>query len=251
MRVWVLVFLMILGTGAGQASEPEAVVSDESPVSAPFNPQDPYESFNRKMFAFNMAVHESLGRPVASAYNALPSPVRTGVHNFFTNLGVPLTVIHDALQGKGEKAATDFMRFAINTVFGLGGLLDIATEAGMEYQPEDLGQTLYVWGVWDEASYLMLPLLGPYTTREAFGRSVDAVGDPAYTAILDARGDVQLAWRTLNGLDTYARVQPMLEQLESQPDPYIFVRESYLQYRMNLLYDGQPPVADIDDIDLE
>lgn len=227
------------------------VSAAEQPDPSPFNPNDPYESFNRKMFAFNMALHNTVGKPVAEAYNALPSPVRTGIHNFFTNLGTPLTVIHDLLQGKGEKAATDFMRFAINTVFGLGGLLDIATEAGMTYQPEDFGQTLYAWGVWDESSFLMLPVLGPYTTREAVGGVIDMGVDPSYQAILDANGDVQLALRSLEGIDSYARIQSLLDQMETQPDPYLFVRESYIQYRLGLLYDGQPPQPDIDDIDLE
>ncbi len=219
--------------------------------AAPFSDRDPHEAFNRKMFAFNMALHNSVGRPLAETYNGLPSPVRTGVHNFFTNLGVPLTVVHDLLQAKGEKAATDFMRFAMNTVFGFGGLLDITSEAGMAYQPEDLGQTLYVWGVWDEASFLMLPVLGPYTTREAAGGVVDGVADPVYTVMLDVNGNVRAALVTLDGLDGYARVQPLLDQLKDEPDPYVFVRESYLQYRAGLIYDGDPPEPDIDDIDLE
>ena len=245
---YLLVWLFTLSIGGYAIAQPPQATSE---TSAPFNQNDPYEAFNRKMFAFNLALHHSIGKPLITAYDALPSPVRTGVHNFVTNLGTPLTVVHDLLQGKGEKAATDFMRFVINTVFGLGGLLDIATEAGITYQPEDLGQTLYVWGVWDEASYLMLPVLGPYTTREAVGSAVDGWTDPVYTAILDTNGNVQLALRTLDGVDSYARVQPLLDQVEGQPDPYIFVRESYLQHRMGLLYDGQPPQPDIDDIDLE
>lgn len=245
---YLLVWLFTLSIGGYAIAQPPQATSE---ISAPFNQNDPYEAFNRKMFAFNLALHHSIGKPLITAYDALPSPVRTGVHNFVTNLGTPLTVVHDLLQGKGEKAATDFMRFVLNTVFGLGGLLDIATEAGMTYQPEDLGQTLYVWGVWDEASYLMLPVLGPYTTREAVGGVVDAWADPVYTAILDANGNVQLGLRTLDGVDSYARVQPFLDQVKGQPDPYIFVRESYLQHRMGLLYDGQSPQPDIDDIDLE
>jgi len=252
MMRYALLGLLLIVIG-GCASTPRQADTPSAQASPPpaFNEQDPYETFNRRMFAFNMAVHDSIGKPVARAYNSLPSPVRTGIHNFITNLGVPLTVVHDVLQGKVEKGATDLMRFAINTVFGLGGLLDIASEAGMTYQPEDLGQTLYVWGIWDGASYLMLPILGPYTTRELAGGVGDAWLDPAYQAILDADGDVRVAVTTLKGLDTYARIQPMLDQLEDQPDPYVFVRESYLQYRMGLLFDGAPPQPDLDDIDLE
>ena len=245
---YLLVWIFTLSIGGYAMAQPAQATTE---ISAPFSQNDPYEAFNRKMFAFNLALHHSVGKPIVTAYDALPSPMRTGIRNFVTHLGTPLTVVHDLLQGKGEKAVTDFMRFVINTVFGLGGTLDIATEAGMRYQPEDLGQTLYAWGLWDEASFLMLPVLGPYTTREAVGGAVDAWADPVYTAILNANGNVKLALRTLDGIDRYAQVQPFLDQLNEQPDPYIFVRESYLQHRMGLLYDGQPPQPDIDDIDLE
>ncbi len=222
-----------------------------STQASPFDQKDPYESFNRAMLDFNMEVHRTVGRPIARAYDRLPAPVQKGVHNFFTNLTVPWTFINDLLQGKGGKAATDFMRFAINTVFGLGGVLDIASEARMTYQKEDLGQTLYAWGVWPRANFIMLPLLGPYTTREAVGAGVQMGWDPIYDALLKADGDVKLAMRLLDATRGYAENAALLDQLESQPDPYIFIRESYYQHRLNLIYDGHPPLPqDIDDIDL-
>jgi len=222
---------------------------DTSPQ--PFDQRDPYESFNRSMLKFNMGVHRTIGRPIAQAYDRLPPPAQKGLHNFFTNLTVPWTFLNDLLQGKGEKAATDFMRFALNTVLGLGGVLDIAREAGMTYQKEDLGQTLYAWGVWTDAHFLILPFLGPYTTREAAGAGVQMAWDPAYDALLQANGNVKLAMRLLDATRSYAENAALLDQLESQPDPYIFLREAYFQHRLNLIYDGHPPVPqDIDDIDL-
>ncbi|SIO17090.1 phospholipid-binding lipoprotein MlaA [Sulfurivirga caldicuralii] len=235
-----LLLVSIGSWGAQPASQPE-----------PFDQSDPYESFNRSMFDFNMGVHRTLGRPIARAYDSLPAPAQKGLHNFFTNLSVPWTFLNDVLQGKGGKAATDFMRFAINTMFGLGGLLDIATEAGMDYQKEDLGQTLYAWGVWPRANFLILPLLGPYTTREAVGAGAQMAWDPVYDALLEADGDVELAMRLLDTTRSYAENAVLLDQLESQPDPYIFIREAYYQHRLDLIYDGHPPVPqDIDDIDL-
>lgn len=238
--VFGLLLVSIGSWGAQSTSQPE-----------PFDQSDPYESFNRSMLDFNMGVHRTLGRPIARAYDSLPAPAQKGLHNFFTNLTVPWTFLNDVLQGKGEKAATDFMRFAINTVFGLGGLLDIATEAGMDYQKEDLGQTLYAWGVWPRANFLILPLLGPYTTREAVGAGAQMAWDPVYDALLEADGDVELAMRLLDATRSYAENAVLLDQLESQPDPYIFIREAYYQHRLDLIYDGHPPAPqDIDDIEL-
>ena len=240
----ILLPLLLLIAIPGWAAQPAS-------QAEPFDRTDPYEHFNRSMLEFNMGVHRTIGRPVARAYDSLPPPAQKGIHNFFTNLTVPWTVINDLLQGKGEKAATDFMRFAINTVFGLGGVLDIASEAGMTYQKEDLGQTLYVWGVWTEAHFIVLPLLGPYTTREAAGAGVQMTWDPVYDALLQADGDVKMAMRLLDATRSYAENAVLLDQLESQPDPYIFLREAYYQHRLNLIYDGQPPVPqDIDDIEL-
>jgi phospholipid-binding lipoprotein MlaA len=248
---WLLLITTLWGSFAWAQLPSSEQLVNPSAQPAPFNEKDPYEPFNRRIFQFNMAVHNSIGKPLAKGYNHLPFVVRKGTRNFLSNLGTPWTVINDVLQGKGEKALTDFMRFTINTVFGLGGLLDIATEAGIDYQPEDLGQTLYVWGVWDEASFVMLPILGPYTTREAAGSLVEVFSDPTYNALLDANGDVKLALLTLDGLDTYSRNADLIDQLKDQPDPYLFVREAYFQHRARLIYDGNPPQQDIDDIDLE
>ncbi len=217
----------------------------------PFDPSDPYEDFNRRMFRFNLELHNTIGQPLVDAWHALPSPLRTGLHNVVTNLTVPWTVINDLLQGNVGKFTTDTMRFGLNTVLGLGGLLDIASEAGMDYQQEDMGQTFFVWGVWRQSAYLVLPVLGPYTTRELVGRSAGLVYDPVYDTLLNADAYGRLGTRAVEIFIDYTDIAPLLVEVQQQPDPYIFAREAYLQSRLSALYDGHPPQPDIDDIDLD
>jgi len=214
--------------------------------------EDPYESFNRTMFDFNMAFNDSVGKPVVNAYEfILPQPVKTGVSNFFSNLTEPLSMVNSFLQGNVEDGLSSFMRFVINSTFGLFGLLDIATPAGLDKINEDFGQTLYTWGVWQEANYVVLPFLGPYTTRSLVGSSVDAYINPIYPNIIETDIDGRF-WLYLGGtFVSYVSVIKIIDDLHNQPDPYIFARESYLQYRTNLLYNGNPPEADLDDFDFE
>ncbi|PLA75332.1 ABC transporter [Hydrogenovibrio sp. SC-1] len=221
-------------------------------ASTPANNPDPYESFNRAMFQFNLHFHNVIGEPVVKAYKAVvPSPARTGVSNFFNNLNEPLNVINALLQGNIESGLNSFMRFTLNSTFGLLGLIDIATPAGLPYQKEDLGQTLAVWGLWSESNYLMLPLVGPYTTRDLFGRVVDSSYNPSYKNIIqtDAYGQIYLFLG--ESFDDYTKVEMLLTEVKQQPDPYIFMRESYLQYRTNLIYNGNPPAPDLDDFNFE
>ena len=214
---------------------------------------DPYEPFNRTMFDFNMAFHRHIGAPVAHAYlDYVPQPVQTGLSNFFDNLKTPIRALNSFLQGKGQEGLEGVMRFSMNTVFGLGGLIDIATPAGLNPEHEDFGQTLYVWGVWPESHYLVLPILGPYTTRSLLGDASDGVMDPVYQTNMvqtDAQGRTELTLG--DDFVTYTKATPLLDQLKNQPDPYIFARESYFQYRKNQLYDGHPPVESLDDFDFE
>ena len=127
----------------------ESANATEQSVKAPLEPaqtmnsEDPYESFNRSVYGFNMGFHDYIGEPVVRVYkDYVPSPVQTGFKNFFSNLTVPLDVINSLLQGKVEQSMEGFMRFTINTTFGIGGLLDIATSAGLPKKSEDFGQTL-------------------------------------------------------------------------------------------------------------
>lgn len=214
------------------------------------NSIDEYESFNRSVFGFNTAFHDNIGDPVTSVYsNYVPSPIQTGFRNFFSNLTVPLDVLNSALQGKGEQTMESFMRFVINSTFGLGGILDIATPAGLPKKNEDFGQTLFVWGFWDEATFVMVPFLGPRTTRNLVGSATDITVDPFYQ-LTDNNLD-QTKTIVGNVFVSYSDAAPLINAVRTQPDPYIFMRESYLQYRTNLIYDGNPPKVDLDDFDFD
>ncbi len=203
------------------------------------NPLDPLEPFNRGVTRFNDVVDENVLVPVATTYTrVLPSLVRTGVSNFFNNVGDVWNFANNVAQGKVQNSAQTFMRLNVNTIFGLGGLLDIATEAGIDRHDEDFGQTLGYWGV-GSGPYLVLPLLGPSTVRDAAALPVDRWGDP-----ISHMNDV--AWRNslnvLNLVDTrakYLRAGRLLD--DAALDKYTFTRDAYLQHRRSDIYDGNPP----------
>lgn len=140
------------------------------------HPQDPFESYNRSMTQFNDAVDSAILTPAAKAYEAItPQPVRTGIGNVFANVGDLWSFVNHLLQGNGEKAYNHIVRFTTNTIFGLGGLLDIATEAQIPRERQDFGQTLASWGM-PTGPYLVLPLLGPSTLRDTAALPVDWQG---------------------------------------------------------------------------
>lgn len=243
-----VVLNLILANKVAYASE-QGVKAPSVPAKT-MNSLDPYESFNRSVYDFNMGFHDYIGEPVTNVYSDyVPSPIQTGFKNFFSNLTVPLDAINSLLQGKVEQSMESFMRFTINTTFGIGGLLDIATPAGLPKKSEDFGQTLYVWGAWDEASFIMVPFLGPGTTRSLTGMLVDGSTDPIYS--VSEIGNERSRVRIGSGFVNYAEAAPLIETVRTQPDPYIFMRESYLQFRTNLIYDGNPPKANLDDFNFE
>lgn len=226
-------------------------IAPENQIPA-MNSEDPYESFNRVMFDFNMGFNDTVGMPLANTYNGVvPQPVRTGLNNVFDNLQTPLSAINCFLQGKPEDGLSEIMRFTINSTFGLLGLLDIAEPAGLPPKEEDLGQTLYHWGVWNEANYLVLPFIGPYTTRSLTGNAVDSIYDPVYNNILDLENDERSLVFFGNAFVKYTSVVKLVEDIKTQPDPYVFSRESYLQYRTNQIYDGKAPQPALDDFNFE
>lgn len=218
----------------------------------PMNDVDPYEGYNRAIYRFNVGFNDIIGEPVATSYNDyVPSPLKTGISNFFNNLKEPLNITNAFLQGKGEAGFSSLMRLSLNTTLGFFGLIDIATPAGLQYQKEDLGQTLYTWGFWTESNFIMMPIIGPYTTRELVGGSVDAAYNPTYPYLIktDLAGKVGLFIG--EKFVDYTKIVHLTDEMKAQPDPYIFMRESYLQYRTNLIYDGNPPQPDLDDFDFE
>lgn len=206
--------------------------------SAAADPRDPWEGMNRNVFAFNEKLDQVLMRPVAEAYVAvLPSFVRTGVHNFMGNLGDIWTTVNATLQLKGQVAAESFMRVAVNSTFGLYGVLDIASEAGIQKRKEDLGQTLGHWGV-KPGPFVVLPVLGPSTLRDTVALPVDWQATPGQYFQDGTRTGVTV----LNATDTRAGLLQATDALkQASLDPYSFVRDGWLQKRQNDVYDGNPP----------
>ena len=207
------------------------------------NPKDPYEEQNRAVWEFNRGLDKAVLKPVAEGYQYItPDPVEKGVSNFFSNLGEITTVINDILQGKFLKAGKDTGRFLVNSTLGLGGLLDPATEMGLEKEEEDFGQTLAVWG-FDSGPYLMLPFLGPSSVRDGTGFAVDTF---AMYSPYDELNDSQTEWalRALGLINMRAELLPLEEQLEESFDEYLMIRDAYLQRREFMIYDGRPPIED-------
>jgi phospholipid-binding lipoprotein MlaA len=228
-----------LASGCATVGPPPAGDGLKVPAAAPANPADPWESWNRRVFAFNDAVDTALLRPVAEAYaEVVPSPARQAVGNFFGNFGDAWSVVNHLLQGKWEGALTSLVRVTTNSVFGLGGLIDIATEAGIDRESEDLGQTLGAWGV-GSGPYVVLPLFGPSTLRDTVTWVPDRYVSPSL--LVDGTG-ARAALTATNVIDTRASLLQATRMLDSIAlDRYSFVRDAYLQRRLNQVYDGNPP----------
>lgn len=229
-----------------------------TPPGADSNPRDPYQSFNRKVYHFNERTDNYVLRPVAQGYtDVTPDFIRTGIRNFFSNLGDVGVVIQDLLQGKPGQGAGDAGRLVMNTTVGLFGLLDVATVAGLEKHSEDFGQTLAVWG-WKDSSYLVLPLLGASTVRDGVGKVAalpwGGTGWGKAPAILSDNPAVAnmntSSWTiyeiyAAQLIDLRASLLGATNVLEEAAlDKYAFTRDAYLQRRRNLIYDGHPPEED-------
>lgn len=196
---------------------------------------------NRAVFNFNEAVDRAVLKPVADAYvKVTPQPVRTSVSNFFDNLVYPNVILNDFLQGKVEQGVSDTARFVWNSSAGIFGLFDVASRMGMPPHDEDFGQTLGVWGV-GEGPYLVLPILGPSSGRDAPGVAVTYVTNGLYY-VEDSK--TRLGLTLLNGVDLRARAAGFMRFRDvAALDPYLFTRESYRQYRTYQIYDGNVPRA--------
>lgn len=195
---------------------------------------DPWQALNRPVYRFNKFVDRHLLRPVAVAYrNYVPGVARTGVRNFFNNLDDVNVLANDILQLKMRAAANDAGRLAVNTTLGLGGLFDVATGFGWEKNYEYFGQTLGYWGVGD-GGYLVLPLLGPSTLRDAVAMGADYWLNPV-RLVRDSSSRAGLL--TLDVIDTRVAYLPAEELIRG--DEYVFVRNAYLQRRDYLVADGR------------
>ncbi len=216
------------------------------PKGAKPDPRDPLERFNRSVYKVNDSLDRHIARPVAKTYvKVTPAPVRTGVHNFFTNLFYTKVVINDLLQAKGRQFLADTSRLVINTTIGIGGLFDPAGQMGLVNHDEDFGQTLGKWGV-PPGPFLELPILGPSTVRDGFGLIVDPYTEPDKYLVNDWR--VQLAITGGELLDKRATLLGTDDVLTTSYDPYAFVRNAYLQRRQFQVTDGA--VSTSDDMDI-
>ena len=214
------------------------------------NPKDPIEGFNRAMFAFNEGLDAAIIKPVATGYDAvLPSPIRTGVTNFFGNIEDLFIGVNNLLQGKVPQAFSDLGRVLINTTVGLLGVIDFASDAGLEKHDEDFGQTFGRWGV-GNGSYVVVPLFGPRTARDTVGLILDSAVDPVGDHRPRGTRNAALVLRLVNKRANLLPADKVVE--EAALDKYSYVRDAYLQRRRNLIHDGNPPrepEADAEQVD--
>jgi phospholipid-binding lipoprotein MlaA len=210
---------------------------------------DPIEPVNRLVFEINMGVDKLLLRPAAEVYRVLPQDVRDSVRNMFRNLDIPLTFVHDLLQGEGQRAVQSAQRFGINSTVGILGALDVAAgadrlnlETGIPPHEEDLGQTFGVWGV-GEGPYLMVPVLGPSNARDLVGRVGDSFLDPVqYLLRNEHRMGAGIIRTSIKGLDQRSRTIETLDDIERNSiDFYATVRSLYRQHRKSEIANGETP----------
>lgn len=220
----------------------------------PSNPQDPYEPMNRKIYAFNDTMDRAIAKPVAEGYRAItPQPVRTGVGNFFGNILDAYSVVNDVLSLQPVKAMNDLMRFAVNSTFGVLGLVDFATPMGLQSNKTSLGDTMASWG-WKNSNYVVLPLLGPSTVRDGIGTITTAYVSPDRRVIYKEPATANVAWG-LALVDRRARLLEVTDAVdEAALDPYSYTRDAYLQLRAAQIHgvrtDASAP-ATSDDVDID
>ncbi len=200
--------------------------------------RDPWEPFNRSVFEFNEGLDKYLLKPIVAAYRfILPEIVRDGIYNFFSNYSDIYTALQNLLQGKPDLAFNDLMRVAVNTLFGLGGLMDVATPGGLPKHKEDWGQTFGVWGV-PSGPYLVLPFFGPSTIRDTFGTAADLETDYLFKYIPDVglRNSIT-GLRVINARNTFYEAGDLLDG--AALDKYSFIRDAYLQRREYQINEGR------------
>jgi phospholipid-binding lipoprotein MlaA len=235
----------ITTTLMGCASVPASGSAGATAAVVATTPGDPWEAWNRKVYAFNDAIDTAVVKPVAQAYeNVVPRLVRTGVSNVLGNVRDVWSAANQLMQGKLQYGMEMGMRVLTNTVFGLGGLLDPATEMGLVRRQEDFGQTLGRWGV-GPGPFVMLPLLGPSTVRDAGGTVLDTQVSPS---ALPPTSNGRYAVTGLTVIDTRARLLSAGKLLDASAlDRYSFLRDAYLSQRLDAVYDGAPPMENFDE----
>ncbi|MBU3605917.1 MULTISPECIES: VacJ family lipoprotein [unclassified Polynucleobacter] len=215
------------------------------PAGVEPSPHDPWEPFNRSVFEFNEGLDAYLLKPVVAGYRfVLPEFVREGIYNFFSNYNDIYTALFNLLQGKPDYAFSDLMRVVVNTTFGLGGLIDMATPGGLEKHKEDWGQTLGVWGV-PAGPYVVLPFFGPSNVRDTFGTVADLESDYLFSIMPNvALRNSITGLRVVNARNTYYEAGDLLDG--AAIDKYSFMRDAYIQRREYQINEGrddeEPPM---------
>jgi phospholipid-binding lipoprotein MlaA len=237
--------LAALGFAAACAIAPNAHGQESAPApdatTETNSVHDPWEGFNRKMFALNDALDHAFFEPVARGYRRIaPRPVRRGVTNFLNNLRSPVVFINDVLQGDGRQAGTTAARFGINTTIGVLGVLDPATNMGLARRDEDFGQTLGTWGA-RPGPYIFLPVIGPTNVRDGIGSIVDLAFDPLNWADYDHRNAVIATRGAVYAVSTRESLLDANDQMRrTSLDPYVSVRSGYSLLRDSAIHNGEP-----------
>jgi phospholipid-binding lipoprotein MlaA len=231
---WLLLLLLQLLLLAGCASQPTTMTDPE---------RDPWEAYNRKIHTFNMGFDKAIFRPVARGYDAIvPDAPQRGVRNFFKNLSYPVTFINLILQGKFQDSLTATGRFLMNSTVGGLGFVDVASKVDIPEYDEDFGQTLAVWG-WRDSRYLVMPIFGPYTARDFIGRGFYGYFHPISYAVREYNNYIPLV---VDLISLRAELLPFQAELDAASDPYVLVRDVWLQNREYKIYNGDPPQPDYD-----
>ena len=205
--------------------------------------RDPWEGYNRKIHAFNMGFDKAIFRPVAKGYDyIMPDAPQRGVRNFFRNLAYPVTFLNLILQGKFEDSLTATGRFLMNSTVGVLGFVDVATKVEIPNYDEDFGQTLAVWG-WKDSRYLVMPIFGPNTARDFIGRGFYGYFHPISFVAREYNNYIPLV---VDLITLRAELLPFQKELDAANDPYVLVRDVYLQNREFRIFDGDPPEPDYD-----
>ena len=208
------------------------------PAGVEPSPHDPWEPFNRSVFEFNEGLDTYLLKPVVAGYRfVLPEFVRDGIYNFFSNYSDIYTALQNLLQGKPDYAFSDLMRVVVNTTFGLGGLIDMATPGGLPKHKEDWGQTFGVWGI-PSGPYVVLPFFGPSSVRDTFGTAADLQSDYLFGYVKDIglRNSIT-GLRVVNARNTYYEAGDLLDG--AAIDKYSFMRDAYIQRRQYQINEGR------------
>ena len=214
-------------------------------INGPSSPSDPFESYNRSMYAFNDGLDVYFLKPAGTFYQEhVPEPISKGTTNFFSNLDDVLVFVNDILQLKFMQAASDLSRIFFNTTIGLLGFIDVASSMDMPKHNEDFGQTLGYWGV-PSGPYFIMPFFGPSTVRDTAGFATDSLYiDPVYKS-LEVGETVSVL--VVDAIDTRAGLLQASKLVDQASlDPYIYIREAILQRREYLVYDGNPPLDEDD-----